>query len=94
MDQLKINCGQSQTAWNFSPDYKTLGRKSLAPSDGGLQPQYISDVTGSPTVKSVTCGCFVDNIRWGFVMGIRTNIHGPAAFPVLLLIHIEKPHHY
>ena len=35
---LKINCGQSQTAWNFSPDYKALGRKSLAPSDGGLQP--------------------------------------------------------
>ena len=38
IDHLKINCGQSQTAWNFSPDYKALGRKSLAPSDGGLQP--------------------------------------------------------
>ena len=48
----------------------------------------------APTVKSVTCGCFVDTIRWGFVTGIRTNIHSLAAFPVLLLIHIENPHHY
>ena len=53
--------------------------------------QYLSDL---PTVKSVTCGCFVDAIRWGFVMGIRTNIQGSVAFPVLLLIHIETPDHY
>ena len=39
IDHLKINCGQSQTTWNFSPDYKAPGRKSLTPSDGGLQPQ-------------------------------------------------------
>ena len=38
IDHLKINCGQSQTAWNFSPDYTALGLKSLVPSDGGLQP--------------------------------------------------------
>ena len=56
--------------------------------------QYLSDVTGSPTVKSVTCGCFVDTIRFGFAMGIRTNIHGSVAFPVLLLIDKENPHHY
>ena len=56
--------------------------------------QYLSDVTGSPTVKSVTCGCFVDTIRFGFAMGIRTNIHGLVAFPVLLLIDKENPHHY
>ena len=55
--------------------------------------QYPYDVIGSPTVKSVTCGCCVDTIHWGFVMGIRTNIHGLAAFPVLLLIHMENPHH-
>ena len=38
IEHLKINCDQSQTAWNFSPDYKALGRKSLTPSDDGLQP--------------------------------------------------------
>ena len=38
IDHLKINCGQSKTAWNFSPDYKALGRKSLTSSGGGLQP--------------------------------------------------------
>ena len=37
-DHLKIKYGQSQTAWNFSPDYKSLGRKLLTPSDGGSQP--------------------------------------------------------
>ena len=41
IDHLKITCGQSQTTWNSSPDYKALGRKSLAPSDGGLQPPDI-----------------------------------------------------
>ena len=36
IDHSKLNCGQSQTARKFSPDYKALGRKSLTPSDGGL----------------------------------------------------------
>ena len=51
----------------------------------GKLAQYLSDVAGSPTVKTVTCCSFVDTIRLGFPMGIRTNIHGSVAIPVLLL---------
>ena len=41
LDHFKINCDRSQTAWNFSRDYKALGRKSLTPVDGGLPPDFL-----------------------------------------------------
>ena len=50
----------------------------------GKLAQYLSDVTGSPTVKTVTCCSFVDAIRLGFSMGIPTHIHDSVAIPVLL----------
>ena len=46
--------------------------------------QYLSDVTGSPTVKG--------GLSLVAVLLI-TNIHGSVAFPVLLPIDIEHPHH-
>ena len=48
---------------------------------------FLSDVTGSSTVKSVT----IFRYR-SFVMCIRTAIYG--SFPVLFPIDIQNPHHY
>ena len=45
--------------------------------------------SGSPTVKSFTCGCFVDTVRLPCALRF-----GSVAFPVLLPIDIENPHHY
>ena len=47
--------------------------------------QYLSDVTGSPTVNG--------GLSLVAVLLI-TNIHGSVAFPVLLPIDIENLHHY
>ena len=49
---------------------------------------YILDVTGGSSVKSVTCGCFV-----------ISHVHSHkylllSCIPVLLPIEIENPHHY
>ena len=57
--------------------------------------QYLYDVAGSPTVNSGQV-CHLWLFCWyrSFAMCIRTDIHGSVAFPGLLPIDIENPHHY
>ena len=61
IDHLKINCGQSQTAWNYSSDYKALGRKSLTPFDGGLQPSPSGHHTAKQFIRTnkMNDGCLM-----------------------------------
>ena len=57
---FKNNCGQSRAALNFSPEYKSLGRKLPAPSD--LQPIHSHLVLLCPTYVSTKFGSDICNI--------------------------------